>query len=201
MRRNVIILGFCVVTGLSIWLFARRFTIESSRPGANIALGNATVGPEHGDEEDASHTEFVLQLPVTIAYFDKDRISPCYLDVDRKTAYCWKGVILRVDQVPRAYTGIPSRVSTIKAKGFNIESFEAPIKYIRTKDGYRAGYLDTTSWDFFAWKGVMLKEDALLEKSADGQPALITTTFPTIGVIEIDMPSHLKEEPNQWKKM
>jgi uncharacterized protein involved in tolerance to divalent cations len=177
---------------------------------------DAPVSEDNHSNEQASHQpsvsseraaidQRVFELPMQVASLGDDECGPCYVDLDNKTLYRWKGVILRREQILQTpYAGVPSGIRILKTKDFSIVPVEAPVKYWYWKDGeaYRPGYLDRSIWTFYAWKGIVLSKQELLDKSQDGQDAIVKPTFPsqTIGVIEIDMPPHLKEHPELWKK-
>ncbi len=172
-----------------------------------VSKGSNSDGQENkmpsGPTEKAAMTPVVFELPTRVAVMGEDEYSPCYFDVKKMILYRWKGVILRDEQIRQTgYVGFPSGIRMLEAKDFSVTSVEAPVKYWQTDGGYRPGYLDQSIWTFYAWKGVVLKEQELLDKSLDGKPALVKPAFPsqTIDVLEIDMPGHMKDHPELWKK-
>jgi hypothetical protein len=189
MKRKLTIAGMIAIILLAAGIYLK--TRERVAPAPKKV-------PE--SELDFTLDPFVLEHPVKVAFLDDDLFFPCYYDSTGKTLYRWNGVNLGSYQVPRVYSAAPSGVVILRAKDFNVVTVEAPIKYFHTAKGYSPGYLDTTSWEFFAWKGVVLEKDELLEKSTDGEHALITQSFPRITVTDIAIPEHLKSREDRWKK-
>ena len=141
----------------------------------------------------------VFELPIHVAFLGDDQFFPCYVDLGKNILYRWKGVVLGADQVPDAYGGVPSGLKILTAKNFTVVPVEAPVKYREFDGGYRPGYLDRSVQGFYEWKGVVLSKKEVLDKSQDGQSAVLDPT--AFGqVIEIDMPAFLKGHPELWKK-
>jgi hypothetical protein len=84
-----------------------------------------------------------------------------------------------------------------------VVTVEPPVKYLAVDGQFRPGYLDTTIQAFYEWKGVALSKKELLDKSADGKDPIVKSAVASQGtpqVIEIEMPAHLKDHPELWKK-
>jgi hypothetical protein len=166
--------------------------MEPTIPGAVSAQGSS----DEGDQQ-------VFALDTGMAVFGPNENSPCYIDEQANLLYRWKGVVLQDKQLKEtSYGGMPSGIPTLRPKEWQVVPFEAPIKYLETKEGFRPGYLDRTMWTFYAWKGVVLKQKELLDKSRDGEDALLKPQFniQVVVVLEIEIPSHLKDKPELWKK-
>jgi hypothetical protein len=207
MRRIITIASCLIVLGV----VAVAFWMYRNRTGREGALAPGAVGPDSraGDTAPSARKTamdpLLFELPVKVAFWGDDEFSPCYLDLEHKTLYRWKDVVLRSAQVPTPYKTVPSgtRVLNVKPGDFSVVPIEAPVKYRESNGEYRPGYLDRSTHTFFEWKGVVLSKRELLDKSRDGKDALLTPDFPSQGppeVIEIDMPAYLKDRPGLWKK-
>ncbi|HEY7428205.1 MAG TPA: hypothetical protein VH682_28485 [Gemmataceae bacterium] len=208
MKRTAVIsscLAVLCLTALVVWVYLKH-NGQSNTPTPEGNLSNEQTNHQSvASTEQRATAQRVFELPMQVAYLGDDESSPCYVDRDNKILYRWKGVILHREQMLQTpYAGVPSRIRVLQAKDFSVVPIEAPVKYWYWKEGegYRPGYLDRAIWTFYAWKGIVLNEEELLDKGQDGQDAIVKPAFPsqTIGVLEIDMPAHLKEHPELWKK-
>lgn len=137
----------------------------------------------------------VYQLPVRITVFGENDHRPSYSDRENKSLYAWKGVVLRSDQIPKAYDKIPMFVT----QGCTIGFADPPVNYREVNGQFRPGYLERSIGVFYEWKGVVLDKREVPDKSKDDQPAIVAADK-IKQVIEIDMPAHLKKQPKLWKK-
>lgn len=202
MRRTIriaILLAASGLAALAIWVFVK------PRLGGGAGEGKddrADITPP------AEQVKPLAQfgMPVKVAFFGGDEFSPCFVDFDNKTLYRWKGVYLRGEQLRLTpYAGIPSGIRVIDAKAlaFSVVPFEAAVRYLEVNGEFRPGYLDSTILAFYEWNGVVLGKKDLLETSADGQDPILKLDFSSRGsvqVLEIEMPAHLKDKPEVWKK-
>jgi hypothetical protein len=210
MRRTIIFasgLAALCLTGLGIWLFGMR------RGQDGIAVSDANSGNQNGNPshpiEKGINQPHVFSLPVVYVLFDNDKISPCFVDAEKKTLYRWKGVVLRPNQLPPRgpYNYFPLYVAYdhpnvsagLVVKDYAVLPVEAPVKYRVTDSDCRPGYWMKSPRVFFVWKGMALSKYELMDRSQDGQPAILDPEM--VGeVIEIDMPDYLKSRPELWKK-
>ena len=175
---------------------------EPITPG-NEGNGDSPKTTKHGSEDSPKAAQQVFYLDTGMAVFGANENSPCYVNVETNTLYRWKGVVLRDDQLKQTpYDAFPSGIACLNPKECKVVPVEAPIKYWQTSEGFRPGYIDRTIWTFYAWKGVVLTQKELLDKSSDGKVAIVKPDFSDqrIEVLEIEMPAHLKEKPGLWKK-
>jgi hypothetical protein len=210
MRRTIILasgLAALCIMGLAIWLYGRRGGQDSVVvPDANTTKGNReSIRPTEQGRTDPR----IFALPVEFVMFAKDQFSPCYVDPENKTLYRWKGVVLGIDQLPPRgpYNNYPIFVaydrSDVSAglivKDYALVPVEVPVKYRVTNNYCKPGYWMRSCQMFYAWKGMALSKYELLDRSQDGQPAILDPD--KVGqVIEIDMPEYLKNQPQLWKK-
>jgi hypothetical protein len=196
MKRSILAVS-CLVLGLvalAVWMYLRR----AQRDGQGGVNGSSS-------HEKGVVDQHVFDLPGQVAFWGGDEFSPCYVDLDRKILYRWRGVVLRGGQVPAAYRSLPSRLALLDVKKFDfaIVPFEAPVKYLQSNGEYRPGFHDRSTNTFFEWKGITLRKGELLDKSQDGKDAILKPAFHGQAppeVIEIDMPNYLKDQPKLWKK-
>jgi hypothetical protein len=137
-----------------------------------------------------------FQMPVWCVVFRDDEYQPCYCDLRNTCLYAWKGVALRPEQVPAEYKGWPYKAPS---NDYIIAFTDPPVSYREVSGKYRPGYLNRPIGAFYEWKGIVLSKQEVPEKSQDGQPAVVSPDKLS-QVIEIDMPAHLKKQPQLWKK-
>jgi hypothetical protein len=206
MRRTLIIAlswaTACLLV-VAIWMYVKQSEKGGvPSPGGAVSDDQTKKEPSGPTEQQKMATALhVFNLPVRIAFFGDDHFSPCFFEFEKNTLYRWKGVMLRREQVPNA--GPLSRIPVLNAKDFTVLPVEAPVKYLEVSGRYRPGYLDRKGWIFYEWKGVLLDKQQLLDKSQDGQDAVVEPTFRSLGapdLIEVEMPVQLREHPALWKK-
>jgi len=217
MRRTIII-GSCLtalcITVLVSWMYVKRTGQgDVSVAEENIHNGQASNPIPGSPIENNAMDRSVFKLPVDLAYFDdqvtlsdNDTYSPCYVDREKKTLYRWKDVVLQRDQLPKGYTGVISSMPILIAKKFTVVPVAALMKYREVDGEYRPGYLDKSNCVFYEWKGIVLSKQEALDKSQDGQDAIVELNseyvprVPINQVVEIPIPAHLKDQPQLWKK-
>jgi len=219
MKRTITItscLALLCIAALALWMCMKYGVPRYAAPPEGTPIPHVDTAVSKGSNSDsqenktpsglaekADTTPAVSELPTVCAFMGDGEFSPCFLDEEKNTLYRWKGVVLRIEQIRKtAYGGVPSGISLLNAKDFTVKEFDAPVNYWLVDGSYRPGYLDQEIWTFYAWKGVVLKEQEILDKSQDGKPALVKPTHPSqiIDVLEIDMPGHMKDHPELWKK-
>ncbi len=218
MRRTVTI-GSCLaglcLAALAVWMYMKysgpgdvAVPLEDGSDGLTSNEPSVPTEKAAIPTEKAAMTPVVFELPTHVAFMGQhmgvNEYSSCFVDTEKMILYRWKGVILLDEQIQQTpYDGVISGIDVLDAKDFSVTSVEAPVKYRQTDGGYRLGYVDQTIRTFYAWKGVVLSKQQLLDKSQDGQPALLKPADPDdeLSVLEIDMPPHLKDHPELWKKM
>ena len=123
-------------------------------------FGDGPYSPTYLDQDGSSHVTYSpTQKPDSSPPY-----SPCYVDFENKTLYRWKDVALWYEQVPG--TGPYGSNRGCHAKAFAVViPIEPPVKYREVDGKYRPGYLDRGYWLFYAWKGVVLSKQELLDKS------------------------------------
>jgi hypothetical protein len=101
-----------------------------------VAPNQTGPNSQRGDNASASPKKAAVdprwfQLPVKVAFWGDNDFSPCYFDLENKTLYRWKGVVLRSEQLPMAYTSVPSGLSLFDVKQFifSVVPVEALVKY------------------------------------------------------------------------
>ncbi len=177
--------------------------VPKTKP-ARVVVTQPTKPAKQEDDANRKFAQHVLALDTMMAHYGPDAYCPCYLDEQLNTLYLWKGVVLNDVQIKQTwYDGMPSGIKCVRPSEWTVVLFDAPIKYWQTADGFRPGYLDRTTWMFYAWQEVVLRQKELLDKSTDGKDAIVKPAFRSqeIGVIEIAMPTHLKTQPELWKKL
>jgi hypothetical protein len=202
MKRTIIIASCLTVLGLAV-LFILVCLKRTEQGGAlvpertvsNDQANNVSSPPS----EKPATVQAVFEFPVHVASLGDGQFCPCYIDLSKNILYAWKGVVLRIGQVPDAYDGVPSGIKILNAKDFTVVPVAALVKYREFDGGYRPGYLDGSVQAFYEWKGVVLTKQQVLDKSQDGQTAIVDASKFS-QVIEIDMPTYLKDHPGLWKK-
>ena len=200
MRRTIIVtscLAVLCLAALAVWVYRNH-----AGPGvAPVTDGNGKTGTvsqtSPGPDEKPATAPPVFGLPVRVAYLGDDRFGTCYADFTNRTIYLWRDVVIPREQVPNA--GPSGRFKILTAKDFTVVPFNAPVKYLESGGGYKPGYLDRSGRVFYAWKGVSLSQQEVPYKSRDGEDSLADPND-FRQVIEIDMPAHLKDQPELWKK-
>jgi hypothetical protein len=94
--------------------------------------------------------------------------SPAFVDIGKKTAYRWKDVVLRADEIPKiagGKYGIGSfNILPIDAEKLDLRVLETapPIRYFEQENGkFGGGFFDHTSQTLYQWKGVEFTAESL----------------------------------------
>lgn len=206
MKRTIAItscFGILCFAALGIWVY-----VKCREQGvAPVPEGKVSEGPLRNklppldklpDPTEKKVVTSVFALPMEIVSIGDNHFRPCYFDLERKGLYLWKGVVLKYEQVPEQYKGVISGIRMLNAKDFtDIVTVEALVKYREVDGEYRPGYL--LQGVFYQWKGVKVKRDKVIARSQDGQNSVVGLDAVN-QVIEIDIPAHMKEYPQLWRR-
>lgn len=185
---------------LAVWAYAKRTGSEGSRSSESESQITQPEPKSSVSAEKRAIDPAVYALPVNFGTLNGGKFSVCYVDTNTMTLYPWKAVALRYEQLSEGDRSPLGGRRPLDEKAFTtVAPIDALVKYRETPGGYRPGFFDHSAHLFYEWKGVVLKKTELLDKSQDGKDPLLDQRNP-IEIIEIDMPAHLKKQPQLWKK-